>query len=144
MSLLTARAYGGISVVVSLAAMHDTELTPSVTTIHLGRHARVIVLRGKIRDGAEAELRAELLGAIDDGVRGLLMDVSEAETLSASAHDLVRAASVALDDRGGVLLAWTWDGSVEEPTYVLAELRDHAVAELLPVEAGAGGDRGRP
>jgi anti-anti-sigma regulatory factor len=123
--------------------MRDTELSSSVTTIHLGRHARVIVLRGRIRDRAEEELRAQLLAAIDEGVHGLLVDLSEAHSISTSAHGLVRAASVTMDDRGGALLAWRWNGSADEPTYVLAELRDRGVADLVPLEPCADDDRGR-
>ena len=33
--------------------MYDSDPSSSVTTIHLGPHARVIVLRGRIRDRAE-------------------------------------------------------------------------------------------
>jgi len=121
--------------------MRDTELSSPVTTIHLGHHARVIVLRGRICDRAEDELREQLLAALDDGVHGLFVDLSEAASISATAHDVVRAASATLHDRGGMLLAWRWNGSVEEPSYVLAELQDHGVAELVPVKAGAGGDR---
>jgi anti-anti-sigma regulatory factor len=122
--------------------MHDTDLSTPVHTVALGRHARVIVLRGRISDAAEEELRSQLLSAIDEGVHGLLVDLSEADSISASAHEIVRAASVTLDDRGGVLLAWRWSGSADEPTYVLAELRDHSVAELVPVDAGDD-ERGR-
>jgi anti-anti-sigma regulatory factor len=120
--------------------MHDADRSSAVTTIHLGPHARVIVLQGRISGRAEAELREQLLAAIDDEVHGLLVDLSEADSISASAHDIVKATSLTLDNRGGVLLAWRWNGSVEEPTYVLAELRDHGVAELVTVEAGAGDD----
>jgi anti-anti-sigma regulatory factor len=115
--------------------MRETDLSTPVTTIDLGRHARVIVLRGRIDDRVEEQLRAQLLAAIDEGVHGVLVDLSEADSISAAAHEIVRAASVTLDDRGGVLLAWRWNGSADEPTYVLAELRDHGVAGLVPVEA---------
>jgi anti-anti-sigma regulatory factor len=118
--------------------MHETELSTPVTTIQLGNHARVIVLRGRISGGAEEELRAQLVAAIDEGVKGVLVDLSEAASISESAHGIVRAASVALDDRGGILLAWRWNGSADEPAYVLAELRDQEVAELVPVEAQDG------
>lgn len=124
--------------------MHDTDPSSPVSTIHLGPHARVILLRGRIRGRAEAQLREQLLAAIDEEVHGLLIDLSEADSISASAHDMVRATSLTLDNRGGVLLAWRWNGSVEEPTYVLAELRDHGMAELVSVEAGAGDDGARP
>lgn len=114
--------------------MHDTDLSTPVTTVELGRHARVIVLRGRISGGAEEQLREQLLAAIDEGVNGVLVDLSETDSISAAAHDIVQAASLTLDDRGGVLLAWRWNGSVERPTYVLAELRDHSVSELVPIE----------
>jgi anti-anti-sigma regulatory factor len=124
--------------------MHDTDQSSPVTTIQLGPHARVIVLRGRIRGRAESELRDQLLAAIAGEVHGLLIDLSEADSISASAHEIVKAASLTLDDRGGVLLAWRWNGSVEEPTYVLAELRDHGMAGLVSVESGPGEHGGRP
>lgn len=124
--------------------MHDTEPSSPVTTIQLGPHARVIVLRGRIHGRAEAELRTQLLAALDQEVHGLLIDLSEADSISESAHDIVRATSLTLDNRGGVLLAWRWNGSVEEPTYVLAELRDHGMGELVSVEAAAGDKGERP
>jgi anti-anti-sigma regulatory factor len=118
--------------------MHETDLSTPVTTIQLGSHVRVIVLRGRISDGAEEELRAELLAAIDEGVKGVVVDLSEADSITESAHEIVRAASVTLDDRGGILLAWRWNGSADEPAYVLAELRDQAVSELVSVDAPGG------
>ena len=124
--------------------MYDSDPSSSVTTIHLGPHARVIVLRGRIRDRAEDALREQLLAALDEGTHGLLMDLSEAHSISSSAHDIVRAASLTLDDRGGVLLAWRWNGSADEPTYVLAELRDHGMSELVPGDTGAGDRGARP
>jgi anti-anti-sigma regulatory factor len=114
--------------------VHDADLSTPVTTIALGSHARVIVLRGRIGGRAADELRDELISAIEEGVQGVLVDLSEADSISVSAHEIVRAASVTLDDRGGALLAWRWNGSVEEPAYVLAEPRDHGVAGLVAVE----------
>ncbi|HET8743818.1 MAG TPA: STAS domain-containing protein [Gaiella sp.] len=114
--------------------MPETELPTSVSTIALGRRVRVIVLRGRICAGAEDELREQLIAALEEGAQGVLLDLTRADSISVSAHEVVRAASLTLDDRGGVLLAWRWNGSIEEPTYVLAELRDHDVSELVPVE----------
>lgn len=121
--------------------MRDTDSISHVTTIHLSRHARVIVLRGRICDRAEDDLRVQMLAALDDDVHGLFVDLSETDSISSTAHDVVRAASATLHDRGGALLAWRWNGSVDEPSYVLAELQDHGLAELVPVEAGACSDR---
>jgi hypothetical protein len=36
-----------------------------------------------------------------------------------------------------VLLSWRWNGSVDDPAYVLSEVRDHGISELVPVEAAA-------
>jgi anti-anti-sigma regulatory factor len=121
--------------------MHETDRSTPVATIQLGSHARVIVLRGRISDSAEEELRVQLLAAIDDGVKGVVVDLSEADSITESAHEIVRAASVTLDDRGGILLAWRWNGSTDEPAYVLAELRDREVSELVPVDARNGEQR---
>ncbi len=118
--------------------MPETELPTSVSTIALGRRVRVIVLRGRIRADAEDELRDRLIAALDEGVQGVLLDLTRADSITPSAHEVVRAVSLTLDDRGGVLLAWRWNGSIEEPTYVLAELRDHGVSELVPVEDEEG------
>jgi hypothetical protein len=118
--------------------MPETDLPTSVSTITLGRRARVIVLRGRIRDAAEDLLRAQLIAALEEGVQGMLLDLTRADSITASAHEVVRAASLTLADRGGVLLAWRWNGSVSDPTYVLAELRDHGISELVPVEDDDG------
>jgi len=120
--------------------MPETDVPRSVSTIVLGRRARVIVLRGRIGAAAEDDLREELLAALEERVEGVLLDVTGADSITTSAHEIVRAASLTLGDRGGVLLAWRWNGSVEEPTYVLSEVRDHGISELVPVEADA--DRG--
>jgi hypothetical protein len=117
--------------------MPETDVPRSVSTIVLGRRARVIVLRGRIGADAEDDLREELLAALEERVEGVLLDVTGADSITASAYEVVRAASLMLGDRGGVLLAWRWNGSVEEPTYVLAEVRDHGISELVPVETDA-------
>jgi anti-anti-sigma regulatory factor len=98
--------------------------------MHVGREARVVVLRGAIRDREAEELRSELMSAIDAGVRGLLVDLSEVELLGATARELVRAASATLADRGGVLLAWSAKEDVERPTFVLSELHDDSPSEI--------------
>jgi hypothetical protein len=90
-----------------------------------------------IRAGAEDDLRKELLAALDERVEGVLLDLTGADCISTSAHKIVRAASLMLRDRGGVLLAWRWNGSVDDPAYVLSEVRDHGISELVPVEAAA-------
>ena len=117
--------------------MPETDISRPVSTIVLGRRARVIVLRGRIRAGAEDDLRRELLAALDERVEGVLLDLTGADSITTSAHKIVRAASLMLGDRGGVLLAWRWNGSVDDPTYVLSEVRDHGISELVPVEAAA-------
>jgi len=98
--------------------------TPAVTSMDVGREACVIVLRGAIRDREADELRKELVSAIDGGVRGLLVDLSEVELMSAAAQEIVQSASATLADRGGVLLAWSAKESVGRPTFVLSELHD--------------------
>jgi hypothetical protein len=117
--------------------MPETDVPRSVSTIVLGRRARVIVLRGRIGAGAEDDLREELLAALGDRVEGVLLDVTGADSITTSAHEIVRAASLTLGERGGVLLAWRWNGSVEDPTYVLSEVRDHGISELVPIEVDA-------
>jgi anti-anti-sigma regulatory factor len=107
--------------------------TPAVTSMHVGREARVVVLRGAIHDAEAEELRRELVSAIDAGVRGLLVDLSEVDVLGPAAQELVQSASATLADRGGVLLAWSAKENVDRPTFVLAELGDDALGE------GAGG-----
>lgn len=114
---------------------HGTTPSPgdgSVTTTHVGRHARVIVLRGAIRNGTVEALREHLLSAIEAGVRELFLDLSEAESVSPATHELVAAASSLLADRGGALLAWTRKDASGEPTYLMAEVRDRALGELMP------------
>ena len=101
----------------------------AVTSVHVGREARLVVLRGAIRDRETEDLRRELVAAIDAGVRGLLVDLSEVDSLSVAAQELVESASATLADRGGVLLAWSAKESVGRPTFVLSELRDGALAD---------------
>ncbi len=108
--------------------------TPAVTSMHVGRDARVVVLRGAIRDPEAEELRRELVSAIDAGVRGLLVDLSEVEFLGPTAQGLVQSASATLADRGGALLAWSAKESVERPTFVLSEPGD-------PTSRDPGADR---
>jgi anti-anti-sigma regulatory factor len=108
-----------------------------VTTVEVGPRARVIVLRGTIRGGAVDALREELLAAIEGGVREVFVDLSEVESVGSPFHDLVSAASVSLADRGGVLLVWSRKYAAGEPTYVVADIRDRALAELVPGERGS-------
>ena len=104
----------------------------AVTTVCVGLHARVIVLRGAIGERALEELRTQLHAAIEAGVRELFIDVSDAETITSQVHELVTAASLTLADRGGVLLAWGRKHAGDDPTYVMAEVRDRALGDLMP------------
>lgn len=114
-----------------------------ITTVDVGHRAQVIVLRGSIRGGAVDDLREQLLAAISAGVREVFLDLSEVDSIGSPVHDLVSAASVTLADRGGVLLAWSRRYSPGEPTYVIADVRDRALAELVPDARGsARRDRG--
>ncbi|MCZ7589678.1 MAG: hypothetical protein M5U27_12670 [Gaiella sp.] len=119
---------------------HDTL---PVTTAHVGRRARVIALRGPIRAQAVEQLREHLLSALDGGVRELFVDISEAESLTSPARELIASASYTLADRGGVLLVWSRKVTLGEATYVMAEVRDRALAELMP-EPEPATRRGRP
>jgi anti-anti-sigma regulatory factor len=103
-----------------------------ITTVDVGHRAQVIVLRGAIRGRVVDELREQLLAAIESGVREVFLDLSEVESVGSPVHDLVSAASITLADRGGVLLVWSRKYAVGEPTYVIAEVRDWALAELMP------------
>jgi hypothetical protein len=87
-------------------------------------------------------LREQLLAAIEAGVRELFLDLSEAESIGSPVHDLVAAASITLADRGGVLLAWSRKYSVDDATYVIADVRDSALDELMP-HANETGERAR-
>jgi anti-anti-sigma regulatory factor len=122
---------------------HPASDPRQVRTVEIGRSARVIVLRGAIRERAADDLRVELLGAIEAGASEVFLDLSDVESLSSSVHDLVAAAGITLADRGGVLLAWSRKYSIGEPTYVITELRDRALAELMPARRTRH-DRSRP
>ena len=115
-----------------------------ITALDVGHRARVIVLRGAIRDSAVDDLRQRLLAAIDAGVREVFLDLSEVESLGSPVHDLVSAASNTLADRGGVLLVWSRKYTVGEPTYVIADVRDRALAELMPDAERLPGRNGGP
>jgi anti-anti-sigma regulatory factor len=108
-----------------------------ITSVDLGQRAQVIVLRGAIRGGAVDDLRERLLAAIAAGVREVFIDLSEVESIGSPVHDLVSAASITLADRGGVLLVWSRKYAVGEPTYVIADVRDRALAELMPSTRGS-------
>lgn len=117
--------------------------TEQITTVDVGHRAQVIVLRGAIRGSAVDDLREQLLAAISAGVREVFLDLSEVESIGSPVHDLVSAASITLADRGGVLLVWSRKYAVGEPTYVIADVRDRALAELMPSARGsARSDRG--
>jgi anti-anti-sigma regulatory factor len=109
---------------------HSSE--EQITTVDVGHRAQVIVLRGAIRGPVVDELREQLLAAIESGVREVFLDLSEVESVGSPVRDLVSAASITLADRGGVLLVWSRKYAVGEPTYVIAEVRDWALAELMP------------
>ena len=108
-----------------------------ITTVEVGHRAQVIVLRGAIRGGVVDDLRERLLAAISAGVREVVLDLSEVESIGSPVHDLVSAASITLADRGGVLLVWSRKYAVGEPTYVIADVRDRALAELMPGARGS-------
>lgn len=110
-----------------------------ITSVDVGHRARVIVLRGAIRGSAVDDLREQLLATIAAGVREVFLDLSEVESIGSPVHDLVSAATVTLADRGGVLLVWSRKYAVGEPTYVIADIRDRALAELMP--SGRGSNR---
>lgn len=113
-----------------------------ITTVDVGHRAQVIVLRGAIRGSAVDDLREQLLAAISAGVREVFLDLSEVESIGSPVHDLVSAASITLADRGGVLLVWSRKYAVGEPAYVIADVRDRALAELMPgARASARSDR---
>ena len=114
---------------------HSANLwTRPVTTVDVGPRACVIVLRGTIRGDAVDDLREQLLAAIEGGVREVFLDLSDVESVGSPFHDLVSAASITLADRGGVLLVWSRKYAAGDPTYLVADVRDRALAELLPRE----------
>jgi anti-anti-sigma regulatory factor len=115
----------------------DPAAPPAVTSMHVGREARIVVLRGPIHEREAEELRRELVAAIDDGVHGLVVDLSEVECLSPTAEELVQSASATLADRGGVLLAWSAKEAVGRPPFVLSELVGGAPVDGAS-EPGAG------
>lgn len=108
-----------------------------VTTEDVGKGAQVIVLHGAIRGAAVDALRERLLAAIEAGVREVFLDVSEAESIGSPVHDLVSAASITLADRGGALLVWSRKYTVGEPVDIISEVRDRALAELMPEPRGS-------
>jgi len=112
-----------------------------LTATDLGRGAQVIVLRGSVRGTAVDELRERLLTAIEAGVREIVLDLTDVESIGSRVYELISAASITLADRGGVLLVWSRKYAVGEPTYVIADVRDRALAELMPL---AGPASGRP
>ncbi|HEY7344340.1 MAG TPA: hypothetical protein VH620_02180 [Gaiella sp.] len=109
---------------------HPTDDRGPVTTVALGHRAEKIVLRGAIRGRAVDELRARLRAAIGRGVRELFLDLSDVESVAAPVYDLVSSASLELADRGGVLVVWNREDATGEATYVIADVRGRALAEL--------------
>jgi anti-anti-sigma regulatory factor len=109
-----------------------------VETVELGHCAEMIVLRGAIAGGAVEELRARLLAAIGRGVRELFLDLSEVESVDGPVYDLVSAASLALADQGGVLVIWNREDATGGATYVIADVRSRALAELAARFAADG------
>jgi hypothetical protein len=103
-----------------------------LTAIDFGHRARVIVLRGVVRDTVVDELRERLLAAIEDGVREVVLDLSDAESVGAPVNDLVSAAGITFADRGGVLLVWSRKDADGDQTYVITEVRDRALAQPAP------------
>ena len=101
-----------------------------VAAVALGQRAEVILLRGSITGQAVDELRARLLAALGRGVRELFLDLSEVEKVDGTVYDLVSGASVALADRGGVLVVWSREDATGAATYVIADVRGRALAEL--------------
>jgi anti-anti-sigma regulatory factor len=115
------------------------------TTVAVGARSQVIALRGTVRGSAVDELRETLVAAIESGVREIVLDLTDVESLGSPVHDLLSAASITLADRGGVLLVWSRKYAVDEPTYVMSDVRDRALAELVPATGSAGRRRrGRP
>ena len=112
-----------------------------VTAIDFGRRARVIVLRGDIRDTLVDELRERLLAAIEGGVREVVLDLSDVERVGSSVRDLVSAASITFADRGGVLLVGSRKDADGDQTYVITEVRDRALSTLAPRRPSRQGGR---
>jgi anti-anti-sigma regulatory factor len=101
-----------------------------VAAVALGQRAEVILLRGAITGPAVDELRARLLAALGRGVRELFLDLSEVENVDGTVYDLVSGASVALADRGGVLVVWKREDETGAATYVITDLHGRALADL--------------
>ena len=118
---------------------HVPQREAQLASIDVGRRARVIVLRGVIRDTAVDELRDRLSAALEAGIREVVLDLRDVESVAPPVHELVSAASIAFADRGGVLLAWSRKRSGGEPVYLITELDDRALAELTPATRSAGG-----
>ena len=62
--------------------------------------------------------------------RELFLDLSEVERIDGIVYDLVSGASVALADRGGVLVVWSREDATGAATYVIADLRGRVLEEL--------------
>ena len=88
----------------------------------IGKQTRVIALHGAVRHEAEADLREALVGAIENGARAILLDLTGVECIVPSADELIVAAGAMLSDRGGVLLTCRQDTDKGGPTYVIAEM----------------------
>jgi anti-anti-sigma factor len=117
---------------------HTPRTEDSFPTVDVDRRSQVIVLRGPIHGAAVDELRETLVAAIEGGVRDVVLDVTDVESIGVAAHDLVSAASITLADRGGALLVWSRKKAVGEPIYVITDVRDRTLAEVMPAPGKAG------
>ncbi len=115
----------------------------SIETVEAGRGTRILVLRGAINGRADTTLRKEMLGALESGANVVLLDLSRVESLSTAAYDLIAAASATLADRGGTVLAWSQKHDDGSPTYLIADVRDRGIRELIADERPTGGASGR-
>jgi anti-anti-sigma regulatory factor len=95
----------------------------------------VIAVRGAVGGETASALRDSLLSAIQQGVKEVVLDISEAAAISGPAHELIAAASSTLADRGGSLLVWNSSSAVpgEDATFVMREVRGPVRDALLGV-----------
>ena len=112
--------------------MRSSQSEGQFTTIDVRRRARVIVVRGVIRGAAVDELRERLLAAIEAQNAGgrPRLERGREPRLARARPGLPE--SVTFADRGGVLLVWSRKYTAGEPTYVITEVHDQALAALMP------------